>query len=753
MKKRILLVLISIVCTLSQNCYADEVALSLSDFKSMVEDAYKSGESDTVEEILGKDMSNVITGTNNVKVNINENSIHEMHREVLGVQSEAGVSYSTFYDDSGELKTEYEDFAKRMFTVPTFRWGGTSSAFMNLWDSVKPFEERTGVQSFSHAGKELTSSAANKMGIVEWTKMVYANNPEAEIIPAVSYLLMTPEEVGKLAHFFYDDENESEYGKMRANLGIKNPVKVYYWEMTNEIDMLGEENREFIQEYIDKVKAFTQEIKNVNPNAKIAVCGPTAPWGHYFNVPEDSDQWWAWWHRQIMPQLADTVDAITFHPYYDGYSVEFMFYFMDTMKSDIDKIVDEQNIKNDNGEPKDIKILSTEASRFWDPNDWFWGSVCHEAALSSAHFLNTAMTRDWFVGSSYHHITGYNCWAYWEIKDGEWLESTTAKLYRMYNDNLGDRIVEANYEMINDDYKDIGEYDTIPFSMVASANGDSELTLILLNKEPYKDVNVEFEFKNDYTLIEESVFSSPNISTFAYNKKCEEMTQIVKTDKNEPGFNSYHMKPATVVALKLKTSSRIPKQSGESSDTDSEIIVDTANSFPDIQNHWAKNEITLMKEYGFVSGDNNNEFSPERSITNAEVAAIAARLLGLTEKKYNGVAFTDIDSTEWYADYANSMKANGYIRGLQFNPFSEISLADLCRMVVLIYEDKCMQKIDSVNVEGLENLSSIQKNYVVKAAQYGLINRLFENGKCDFTANATRADATYILYKLYTHKK
>ena len=751
MKNRILAFVTASILALSQAVYADEAASSLSDFKQMSKEPYQNGETDKVEEILGTDMSDKITGTNSVKVTIDESDIHEMHKEVLGVQSEAGISYSYFYEDSGELKPEYAEFAKKTTPVPTFRWGGTSSAFMNLWDSVKPFEQRTGVQTFYHAGKELTSLAASKMGIVEWVKMAYANNPDAQIIPAVSYLLMTPEEVGKLAHFFYDGAEESEYGKMRADLGIKEPIKVYYWEMTNEIDMHGEENLEYIQEYIDTVKAYAEEIRKVDPEAKIAACGPTAPWGRYFNVSEDSDQWWAWWHRQIMPQLADTVDAITFHPYYDGYSTEFMFYFMDTIKADCDKIVEEQGIKDKDGNPKEIKILSTEASRFWDPNDWFWGSVCHEAALSSAHFLNTAMTRDWFVGSSYHHLTGYNCWAYWGLKDGEWYESPTAKLYRLYNDNLGDRIVKSSYEMLNDDYNDLDQYGTVPFSLVASAKGNNELTVILLNKEPYKDVNVEFEFKNDYTLVEESVFSSPNISTFAYDKTAEEMTKITTTEKDEKNFKSYHMKPATVVALKLKTNSRIPQKSGETSD-DGEVTADTSKSFSDIQNHWARNEIALMQENGMVSGLENNEFAPERTVTRAELAAIASKVMGLEAEKYTGSAFTDCIGTEWYAGFANAMKANGYIRGTVFDASSGISVVDLCRTAVLMYEDGGTPEADEIDVTGIENLTDIQKEYVKKAAKYGLINRLFENGKCDFSANATRAEATYILYRVYSHR-
>lgn len=752
MKNRILAFITAAVLTFSQTAYADEAASSLADFKQTVQEPYQNGETDKVEAILGMDMSDKITGTNSVRVTVDENDIHEMHKEVLGVQSEAGISYSYFYDENDELKPEYAEFAEKTTPVPTFRWGGTSSAFMNLWDSVKPFEQRVGGQTFYHAGNELKSSAANKMGIVEWVKMAYANNHDAQIIPAVSYLLMTPEEIGKLAHFFYDAAEESEYGKMRAELGIKDPIKVYYWEMTNEIDMLGEENREYIQEYIDTVKAYAEEIRNVEPDAKIAACGPTAPWGHYWNVAEDSDQWWAWWHRQIMPQLADTVDAITFHPYYDGYSTEFMFYFMDTMKADCDKIVEEQGIKDKDGNPKDIKILSTEAARFWDPSDWFWGSSCHEAALSSSHFLNTAMKRDWFVGSSYHHLTGYNLWAYWGINDGEWYESPTAKLYRLYNDNLGDRIVGSSYEMLNDDYKELGEYDTVPFSLVVSANGNNELTVILLNKEPYKDVNVEFEFKNDYTLVEESVFSSPNISTFAYDKTAEEMTKITTTQTDEKNFKSYHMKSATVVALKLKTNSKIPQKSGEST-VESEPEADTGKSFSDIQNHWARNEIALMQENGMVSGVNNSEFAPERTVTKAEFAAIASRVMGFDTEKYAGSAFADCSGTEWYTGFANAMKANGYIRGTVFDAAAGITVADLCRTAVLMYENGGVPEVDEIDVSGIENLTDIQKEYVKKAAKYGLINRLFENGKCDFSANATRAEVTYVLYRVYSHNR
>ena len=98
------------------------------------------------------------------------------------------------------------------------------------------------------------------------------------------------------------------------------------------------------------------------------------------------------------------------------------------------------------------------------------------------------------------------------------------------------------------------------------------------------------------------------------------------------------------------------------------------------------------------------------------------------------------------------MKANGYIRGTVFDASSGISVADLCRTAVLMYEDGGTPEADEIDVTGIENLTDIQKEYVKKAAKYGLINRLFENGKCDFSANATRAEATYILYRVYSHR-
>ena len=160
-----------------------------------------------------------------------------------------------------------------------------------------------------------------------------------------------------------------------------------------------------------------------------------------------------------------------------------------------------------------------------------------------------------------------------------------------------------------------------------------------------------------------------------------------------------------------------------------------------------------MQENGMVSGVNNNEFAPERTVTKAEFAAIASRVMGFDAEKYAGSAFADCSGAEWYAGFANAMKANGYIRGTVFDAAAGITVADLCRTTVLMYENGGVPEVDEIDVAGIENLTDIQKEYVKKAAKYGLINRLFENGKCDFSANATRAEVTYVLYRVYSHNR
>ncbi len=741
------------------------------DFGQAMNESILADDNVAVEELCATDFSGVNMGTNEITINIDETDVHTLEYNTLGVQVEFADNYATFFENE-ELRPEFLEYMDKTFDIPVFRWGGTTINTVNLWTQTGPYETREGAQDINYPGYEGTEKGRSpmKMGIPEYLKMAYANNPDAQIIPCVSVYVMTKEDISKLAHYLYDDPDESEYGAKRAADGVPQVTKVAYWEMSNEIDYAkgghGTTDMTYTDWYCKMVRDFTEEIRKVEPDAKVLSCGPSAPWGDKaYKSPPDSMDSWRWWFRNVMNRVADIVDGTSWHPYYDGYPVEFNMYFTKEMKKEMDAIVAEKDIRDENGELKDLKIYSTESSRFYVPGDAYPGSVTYDAAISASHYLNLTFNNDANVGSAYHNLLGYDLWAFWSNKNGEWLESPVQKAYKLYEKCLGERRLGMELDIVENGERylmydgsrfaeDMDDPNYFPdrFSLVATATGKDEVQIILLNKEPYKDANVTINFNeelgNSYTLVEETVLSAPNIGTWAYNAKCADMVTLTTTEKNEPNFKTYHMKGGTLVGLRLKTDGELPLGAGEEIGGSGEEQADMSDSFEDTMHHWAGREITLMKNHGFISGTGDNKFTPDKPVSRAEFAVMAYNMLGLSSNIL-GAGFGDILPNDWYTPYANAMKLNGYMRGTYFDPYGQITLLDMCRIANAIFTDKKAVP-EKINVEGITAFSAEDQDAIMTAAGTNAIKGLYENGKGEFGKAATRAEAAVILYNLYS---
>lgn len=76
-------------------------------------------------------------------------------------------------------------------------------------------------------------------------------------------------------------------------------------------------------------------------------------------------------------------------------------------------------------------------------------------------------------------------------------------------------------------------------------------------------------------------------------------------------------------------------------------------TFKDMEKHWAKEAVNDLGSRFVVSGYGNDTFSPERSITRSEFAAILMKGLGLSPAGGSS-NFKDITAKDWYAGYVNT---------------------------------------------------------------------------------------------------
>ncbi|MFB9325551.1 S-layer homology domain-containing protein, partial [Paenibacillus aurantiacus] len=97
--------------------------------------------------------------------------------------------------------------------------------------------------------------------------------------------------------------------------------------------------------------------------------------------------------------------------------------------------------------------------------------------------------------------------------------------------------------------------------------------------------------------------------------------------------------------------------------------------FADVANHWSRAAVNDMGSRMVIEGTGEGQFSPDRSITRAEFAAIIVRGLGLKLEK-GPAPFSDVKASAWYNDAINTAYAyrliNGYADGT-FGPNDRIT--------------------------------------------------------------------------------
>ncbi len=173
----------------------------------------------------------------------------------------------------------------------------------------------------------------------------------------------------------------------------------------------------------------------------------------------------------------------------------------------------------------------------------------------------------------------------------------------------------------------------------------------------------------------------------------------------------------------------------------------TKKTFNDItQTEWARESIEYLVAKNIVNGVSDTSFEPQRNVTRAEFLKMVILAFGIQSGE-NSEEFNDVNSADWFYEYAMSGKDAGIINGDEngnFNPGVNISRQD---MAVMLY--RCMK-----NIETADNAVSFGDSKDIKDYAFDAINALSTegiiNGYEDNTfrpfANATRAEATKMIY-------
>ncbi|MCL2408850.1 MAG: InlB B-repeat-containing protein [Oscillospiraceae bacterium] len=113
------------------------------------------------------------------------------------------------------------------------------------------------------------------------------------------------------------------------------------------------------------------------------------------------------------------------------------------------------------------------------------------------------------------------------------------------------------------------------------------------------------------------------------------------------------------------------------------------NPYPDVVlEQWFNNAVSTTTNAGMFIGMPDGTFHPDRAITRAELAAVIARMIGVT---YNGEPLFNDIAGHWAEGYINAAARNGWVIGYEglggrFMPNQPITRAEAAAMINRVFE-------------------------------------------------------------------
>ncbi len=142
-----------------------------------------------------------------------------------------------------------------------------------------------------------------------------------------------------------------------------------------------------------------------------------------------------------------------------------------------------------------------------------------------------------------------------------------------------------------------------------------------------------------------------------------------------------------------------------------------ASAFPDIDGHWAEDEITYLAGQGLVSGFPDGTFKPSETVTRAQVAAVVAGQLGLDPEP---AAFPDVPSTHWANEAIGALVDEGIMSGYPngtFQPSNPMTRAEVAVVLTNAYGYTATSSVSSfadvsVSFWAFGNIQALYDNYI-----------------------------------------
>ena len=179
-----------------------------------------------------------------------------------------------------------------------------------------------------------------------------------------------------------------------------------------------------------------------------------------------------------------------------------------------------------------------------------------------------------------------------------------------------------------------------------------------------------------------------------------------------------------------------------------------AGQYPDIANHWAREEIITAIQEGLFRGTSANTFSPEAALTRGQLVTVLHRLADSPEATGTG-SFQDVHQGRYYTEAVAWAKETGLVNGVTTERFCPNSPVTREQFAAILYRYAQLQGQDVSNQADLSayldagKLSNYAQSPMAWAVAEGLIRGVSETTLCP-KASSTRAQAAVILVRYLT---
>ena len=282
-----------------------------------------------------------------------------------------------------------------------------------------------------------------------------------------------------------------------------------------------------------------------------------------------------------------------------------------------------------------------------------------------------------------------------------------------------------------------------------------------------KNFRVSYSLTELYKMIGDKEFTSFDIDTTAMSSSTKKLTVNFDTDKTQsvkisfPGLSADAKYMAIVDENGNPVGGRYNPATGaiEAKISESGVyqIVNNEKDFEDIKHlsDEMQESIKILAAKGIIEGTSAKEFSPEDSISRAEVAALLLRVLSQVDPNADG-GFADVKKSDWFYGTAGSAKAYGMILGFEDNTFrGNVTIAKdqilaiasrvLQREMKYITPDKPEEWLTFADASSIADWAA---NDIALTTMANIVTRTADN-TIHADEDMTRGDAALIIMRLF----